>query len=134
MTKGQQNESHAVKAYRDAGYWVYKPERAQYGDNDVFNLFDLLAFHPRFGTRMVQVKTNVANGVREWMKQVEPFRRQPAHHPEFAVRHDSDGWRLMRPEFVGYSVVYDGRGWTGANNKKLIDTRFSGFLRNEVRS
>lgn len=133
MTKGQVTEGHAVKAYRDAGYWVYKPERAMYGDNDVFGLFDLLAWHPQRGVVMCQVKTNRAAGIRRWMKAVEPFRRTVGCRPEFAVRHDSDGWRLFRPRRNGYVTAYDGRGWVGRNNARMIDTRFTGFLRNEVR-
>jgi len=134
MTKGQQNETHAVKAYERAGYWVYKPERAQYGDNDVFNLFDLLAWHPRRGVVMCQVKTNRAAGIRRWMKAVEPFRRTVGCRPEYAVRHDSDGWRLLRPRMNGYTTAYDGREWTGTNGLKAVDRRFAAFLWSEVKS
>lgn len=133
MTKGQVTEGYGVEAYTRAGYWVYKPERARFGDNDVFNLFDILAFHPRAGLRMIQIKTNGARGIREWNRKVEPFRRHPGLYPEFAVRVDGEGWRLLRPTGNGHTTAYDGRGWTGKHNVKLIDTRFAGFLRNELR-
>jgi hypothetical protein len=105
----------------------------QFGDNDVFNLFDVLAFLPHGGLQMVQVKTNRAAGVHEWCRDVEPFRRAVGMYPVMAVRHDNDGWRLIEPRKNGHKVVYDGRGWADANGGKKIEERFAAYLWNEVR-
>lgn len=108
MTKGQRNERKAAECYQAAGYETYRPETSKWDENDVFGLYDMLAFKPG-ELRMIQVKTNRAAGVRSWMPTARAFESVSGVCVDFAVRHDREGWRLMQPTSDGYETVYDGR-------------------------
>jgi len=47
MSKGARRERQAVDLYQRAGMGTYRPATVKFGENDVFGLFDLLAFSPR---------------------------------------------------------------------------------------
>lgn len=108
-SKGTRREKAAADVYEAAGYETYRPETTQYGDNDVFNLFDMLAIgHDEL--RMIQVKSNRAVGIHDWLGQVAPFESLPAVKCDFLVFHDYQGWRLLRPcPALNYSVEVDER-------------------------
>jgi len=44
MNTGKETEQAAVDLYEQAGYETYRPPKAKYGEQDVFGLYDLLAF------------------------------------------------------------------------------------------
>lgn len=96
--KGRRNERKAREAYERAGWWVYSPENASYGDNDLWNLFDLAAINPR-GPRMalVQVKTNSQATMGKTFHDSRPFCRLRDVAVHFLVKHDRKGWQLLTP-------------------------------------
>jgi hypothetical protein len=91
MGKGQRNEKRVAEIYEDAGYTTYRPETTQYGENDVFGLFDILALEPGHGMRMVQVKSNAARGIEQWCEDTLPFQRTKGLSPEFVVVYEGQG-------------------------------------------
>lgn len=96
--KGRRNERKAREAYERAGWWAYSPENASYGDNDLWNLFDLAAIDVRTGRlAFAQVKSNRAQGIRQWCNDTRPFDAVRGVQCHFLVRHDREGWRLFRP-------------------------------------
>lgn len=111
--KGRRNELQARKAYEAAGYWVYSPENASYGDNDLWNLFDLACLDPwRNELVFVQVKSNTASGLRQWCNDTRPFDRLCGAQTHFVVKHDQEGWRVIEPDrhgSIAYETVYDER-------------------------
>lgn len=132
MGKGSKNERHLRDIYQNAGYWTYRPMNVQYGDNDMWNLFDLAALSPEHsdsvGTwrhiELVQCKTNRAAGIRQWFRDVQPFTDVHGLTVRFAVRHDREGWRLAGPTQNGYEWLYDGR-----DNGECIGDGLTAYLR-----
>lgn len=95
--KGNRREREAREFYESAGYWVYSPPNQQFCDTDVWGLFDLVCFRVTDGSmRFVQVKSNGASGVREWMQQAHHFEDVQNVTVDFLVPHDGVGWRLLQ--------------------------------------
>lgn len=112
MSKGTRNERYAREAYESAGCWTYSPHNSKYGDNDLWNLFDIASL--TIGVEqphiyLTQVKTNVASGVRQWFNDTRPFQRNPGVTVHFAVRIDNEGWKLAEAVGDGYEWVLDER-------------------------
>jgi hypothetical protein len=109
MGKGTRREQQACEIYEEAGYETYRPATVQFGENDVFGLFDLIAVHPNRKPHYTQVKSNRASGIIEWMQEARDL--LPREHAEirFLVCHDRQGWRMARPTPEGYEWLYDGR-------------------------
>lgn len=136
MGKGATNERHLRDIYQNAGYWTYRPMNVQYGDNDMWNLFDLAALHygdwwddgdQRPWLELVQCKTNRAQGIKQWMQDVRPFEAVSGVQVRFAVRHDREGWRLAGPTEGGYTWLYDGR-----ESGECIGDGLTNYLRGET--
>lgn len=103
------SERRAVDLYQEAGYETYLPPKAKYREQDVFGLFDLLAFgHGRL--EAVQVKGGRdAAGIQDWFDHATVYE---AHVRDLRLGflHRKDGkWRLARSSPDGYRWVYDGR-------------------------
>ena len=112
MGKGSDRELDARKLYERAGYWVYTPENSRYGDNDLWNLFDLACFRVLdHSLRFVQVKSNGARGITKWVQRAAHFAEMDAVTVEYAVPYDREGWRIVQPDADGdgYTTVYDER-------------------------
>lgn len=109
MTKGSRTEEQAMDAYRAAGYDVYQPPKAKYREQDVFGLFDLLAFgHGRL--EAVQVKTNRVRGLKAWFNEAQLYDEHIDDlRLSYMVLHEGEGWRLARPTAEGYEWAFDGR-------------------------
>ena len=109
MSKGTRREQQACEIYENAGYTTYRPATVQFGENDVFGLFDVIAVDPSRKPRYVQVKSNGARGIRQWTKDVCAL--MPLEHAvcEFAVPYDREGWRLLEVDRDGPTAVYDER-------------------------
>lgn len=127
MGKGARNEREAVDVYEAADRWVYRPETTQFGENDLWGLFDLAAFRPvspstaAAAIELVQVKSNRPRGITEWFDDAHPFTRVSGVKVHYAVRHDGQGghdptpaaWRLAVPSrdvANGYEWIVDERG------------------------
>lgn len=117
MSKGTRRERQAVDIYQQAGYATYRPATVQYGENDIFGLFDVLAVSPRHDhVRGVQVKSNTAAGIVAWTRHTWLWRRL-GWTTEYAVPVDGEGWRLLDCTDSGQQCVYDGRD----NGKNMGD-------------
>lgn len=114
MSKGTRREREAAELYKRAGFAVYRPATVQFGENDVFGLFDLLAVSPSHeSVRAVQVKSNRAAGVRAWMRHTALWRRL-GWVTEYLVPHDKEGWQLIHPNG-------DTGSWRTAFDERSID-------------
>jgi Holliday junction resolvase len=112
MGKGTRRERQACEIYEQAGYETYRPATVQFGENDVFGLFDLIAVDPGRKPRYVQVKSNGATGIKKWTAEV--FERMPMSYmeAEYAVPYDGEGWRVVKPVAVDpheHVTLFDGR-------------------------
>jgi len=95
MSKGTRREREAVELHQRAGFATYRPATVQYGENDVFGLFDLLAVSPSHdAVHAVQVKSNRADGIRAWARHTALWRRL-GWRTFYAVPVDGDGWRML---------------------------------------
>ena len=95
MSKGSRREREAVSLYHESGMGTYRPATVQYGENDVFGLFDILAFSPEHEQiHAVQVKSNGARGIRKWVEHTRLFRRL-GMRTFYLVPYDNEGWRLI---------------------------------------
>lgn len=110
--KGKRTEREAASLYEDAGYRTFRPQESKFGETDMFGLFDVLAILPRRfedivanPVRLVQVKSNTASGIHEWVEETQEF-LQPGVTAEYLVKTDREGWRLMKP------VNVTDTGWT----------------------
>lgn len=110
MSKGTRRERQAVDLLKRAGYATYRPATVQFGENDPWGLFDVLAFAPHLPPRFVQVKSNGARGRRSWFRHARLF---AAHgiETEMWVMHDREGWRVIRDDTAGTGTctAYDER-------------------------
>ena len=95
--KGQSNERELDEIFEAVGFETYRPDNVAYSDNDIFGLFDVGAIRPGDAIWLVQCKTNSADGIRDWMEKAETFYAFDPVETAYAVRHDREGWRLMRP-------------------------------------
>lgn len=99
----------AVDLYKKHGYETYLPPKAKYREQDVFGVFDLLAFgHDRL--EAVQVKAGRdAAGIEEWFLNTRIY-EEYIGDLRCTFMHRKDGaWRIARREGNDYQWVYDGR-------------------------
>ena len=121
MSKGTRREQQACEIYEEAGYTTYRPATVQFGENDVFGLFDLIAVDKGRKPRFVQVKSNRAAGINQWCRDVQALMPSEWAVSEFVVCHDREGWRLLQPVGEGYQTVYDGRDSDGDMGEGLAE-------------
>lgn len=122
MGKGTRRERQARELYERAGYWVYSPQNPKYGDNDLWNLFDLACYRmPTQSLRFVQVKSNRASGITSWMETARNFSGVDGVTVDFAIVYDSQGWRVEQPTADGYERVLDERELDCAMGEGLVE-------------
>lgn len=109
MTKGREAEQLAADAYQHVGYGTYVPPKAKYRQQDVFGLFDLLAFgHDRL--EGVQVKASRdASGVNAWFKQTRPYEEHLRDFRCTFMHRKDDCWRVARRDGQTWKWIYDNR-------------------------
>lgn len=120
--KGARAERECCGIYESAGYRCHSPKATRYGDNDIFNLFDILAV-PESGAlgsvHLVQVKCNGARGIESWREDALAYFSRSVT-PEMVVRYDGQGghdptpprWRLIHPyadPFLNHRTAIDER-------------------------
>lgn len=124
--KGTRRERQAADLYKQAGYAVYRPATVQFGENDIFGLFDLLAVSPCDPrVHAVQVKSNRASGVRAWCRHTSLW-RSLGWLTRYLVPVDGEGWRLIEAGDGGHTTVFDGRECDGNMGEGLVE-----FLRGD---
>lgn len=112
--KGNRRERECLELYERAGYRCYKPQESQWGETDMFGLFDLVAVRSGSPVDFVQVKSNRATGIEDWAEEAGGLLSDVPARATFAVCHDRGGWRLIRAYSEGtYGVHYDGRDHPG---------------------
>lgn len=129
MGKGTRREREARELYESAGYWVYSPQNPKFGDNDLWNLFDLAAYRrPTGDLRFVQVKSNGARGIKEWSTRARHFRAVTSVNVDFVVPYDREGWRLIKPLLCGtasddrlHTTLYDERNGDVAMGDGIVE-------------
>ena len=93
--KGDRRERQAREILEDAGWTVETPNYTRYGNTDFYNAFDLIAMHPNEKVKLVQVKSNTANGIQELADRVQEFVNFSACSVEYWICHDNEGWRVL---------------------------------------
>jgi hypothetical protein len=109
MSNGRTYEKDVLNLYQQAGYRTYLPPKAKFREQDVFGLFDLLAFgHDRL--EAVQVKgSRDAAGINDWFEDARVF-EEILTDLRLSFIHRSEGaWRVARTTPDGWTWVYDGR-------------------------
>lgn len=110
MGKGSRRERQAVDIFKAAGWATYRPATVQYGENDVFGLFDILAVHPDWDRpRAVQVKANANRGIMAWRDHTWLFRRT-GFATDYLVCYDNSGWQLSAVTDAEHRTLVDERG------------------------
>lgn len=95
--KGNRREREACAIYEATGFRTERAVQAHYGTrSDFFGLFDVMAIHPTGAFHFAQVKSNRAEGIREWMVEAQALVPDWVTL-DFLVCTDGKGWRLMRP-------------------------------------
>lgn len=108
--KGDRRERQAAGIYQRAGYDTQQARGTRFAEKDWWGLYDLAAFSDaRNELRLVQVKSNRAAGIEQWVTNARPFNELCDVVTDFLVAHDRKGWRCLRPTAKGYACVYDGR-------------------------
>lgn len=109
MGKGRDAEKALLERYQAAGYQCYLPPLAKYREQDVFGLFDILAFgHDRLEAVQVKAQRDAA-GIKGWFDQARVFE---AHIDGLRIgfgHKTGEGWRFARTAADGYQWVFDGR-------------------------
>lgn len=107
--KGDKREREARHILEEAGYVVETPNYTRFQNTDYFNLFDMMAFHPTRKPLFVQVKSNRAQGINQFVEDCASL--IPYEHVvvQFWVCYDSAGWRVIEIELDGYTTIYDER-------------------------
>lgn len=107
---GRETEREVEDLLEESGFETYLPPKAKYREQDVFGLYDILAFG--LGRLYcIQVKGGRdASGIEAWFEaastheeHVEGLFVQFWHRKE-------DAWRIAVPDGDSYLWVYDGRG------------------------
>jgi len=86
--KGANAEREFKQILENRGYWVYKPNRSRYHDNDLWNTWDMAGINQK-ELVLVQVK---CNQVRDTRKQLREFPSIPNIRKILAIRIDRKGW------------------------------------------
>lgn len=121
MSKGTRRERQAVSLFKQAGWATYRPATVQYGENDVFGLFDLLAVHPGWARpRAVQVKSNGNRGIVGWQRHTWLFRRV-GFATDYLTCYDNSGWQLTVVTDSKRRCPVDERTSTGLIGSDVVD-------------
>lgn len=126
-SKGERREREARDVLREMGFRVEKCKNHRFGDNDYFNLFDLMAVHAFEKIKYVQVKSNATDGA---LKEIDGEAIDfPLRHCDLEVWicYDAEGWRVLRlrpdkGEAYSYTwkEVVDGRDHNGNMGEAVI--------------
>lgn len=118
---GRATEHLAVEDLQAAGYETFLPPKAKYREQDVFGLYDILAFG--HGHLLgIQVKGGRdASGITEWF---EDARVHAGHLSDFRVQfwhRADDAWRVAVPTPEGYTWEFDGRETAPSDSRSVAE-------------
>lgn len=111
-SKGDRRERQAEELISDVDFITERPNKTGYQQTvvDFFDgLFDILAVKPGEKVLCVQVKSNRARGINNFVEEVQE--KVPLEHciVQFWVCYDTEGWRVIEINDEGYETVYDER-------------------------
>ena len=113
MSKGSRREREFVDLCHNAGLpEVYRPATVRFGENDMYNHFDVQAVTQSAVTLAVQVKSNGARGINDWQQDTETF-REAGWITLYACPYDNQGWRVVKVEDDEREDVVDERDVVG---------------------
>lgn len=124
--KGDRRERRVKEIFEEAGFEVETPNYYRYGNKDFFNLFDLMAMKKNKKPVFVQVKSNTASGINEFIDKCSDFIPYDFVDIEYWVYHKREGWRVLMISDEVYETVYDGR-----KNSKNMGEGAIKFLENK---
>jgi len=121
MSSGREVEKLVADLYEEAGYETYIPPLAKYREQDVFGLFDILAFgHDRL--EGIQVKSSRdAAGIKAWFRDARVLEEHVAGLRVSFVHRKGNAWRVARTDSDGYQWVYDGRETATDDDGPLLE-------------
>jgi len=125
MAKGREAERDVKDLFESLGHQVYQPPKAKYREQDVFGLYDLLAFgHGQL--RAIQVKAGRdAAGIQDWFGHARTHEEHLADWTVLFVHVVEDSVRVAATAPDGYQWVYDGRADGRADSKALEEVLLS---------
>jgi hypothetical protein len=118
---GKATERLAVEDLQAAGYETYRPPKAKYREQDVFGLYDILAFG--HGQLLgIQVKGGRdASGITTWF---EDARTHEEHLTDVGVQfwhRTDDTWRVAEPTPESYAWEFDGRETVPSDSRSVAE-------------
>lgn len=125
--KGSTNERYAAEVLQSQGYITDKPNTAKFQRQDFFELFDVMAMHPQRKLLFVQVKTNGANGIVQFVKDVQEVVPLEYVRVQYWVRYDGEGWRIIEIDAEGRHELIDERG-KSENIREYLKKNFGEIL------
>lgn len=93
--KGDRRERQAKEILEEAGWQVCTPNYDRYRNTDFFNAFDLMAMRPEEKPKFIQVKSNRAEGIQDFVERVREFVNFRSVSVEYWICHDNEGWRVL---------------------------------------
>ena len=108
-SKGNRIERKAKNRLENQGYQVSRMPHTRYGDNDHFQLYDIIALKPGEKVRLIQVKSNQKPNLSQLRKDSEelaPFKHATVEAWTWV---DYEGWVIDRltPAQSGWETVID---------------------------
>lgn len=93
VRKGNRNQHKCFIELQNAGYICWTAKRTKWGGNDLFDLFDIAAMHPK-GRHLllVQVKSNKCD--KQVREAIKAFKVPPHIFKQVWIWVDRKGWRM----------------------------------------
>jgi len=94
--KGNRIERKAEEKLEKQGYNTSRMPHTRYGDNDHYNILDIIAAKPGAPFKCIQVKSNRPPNLTEFKEKVE--NKLPNEHAQTEIWtwHDYKGWKIRR--------------------------------------
>lgn len=109
--KGDRRERLARELFTEAGFYVENPNFSKFQNKDFYNLHDFVAVHPNSKVIFVQVKSETASGINEYIQECAKMFSSEHTSIYYMVYHKREGWRLINIDLEKESrtVVVDER-------------------------
>lgn len=121
--KGDRRERLAREIFTEAEYAVENPNFSRFGNKDFYNLHDFMAVHQESEIIFVQVKSETASGINQFIKDCSDM--FPPEHCKifYMVYHKNQGWRLIEIDLENESreVIVDERDTTDNMGKNVTE-------------
>ena len=118
VSKGYRREKQAKDLLEETGFKVYRKPNTKYGDNDIYNLFDIVALDKKLNSWYIQVKSNSTAGALKNIKKSLNYPDEYKFNSYFQVWvcKDREGWMVYH-----LSDIFKEDEWDFI---KVVDERF----------